>query len=139
MNWVRFVLACLAVFMGYFTVYMGGGALLGINEILEVYQRAEDDPLMIYALIGHVVMTLVIVGVFFGFVKTKSLKVGAFYGAMIGLYFAAAQLSIMGSMRFFPADLVFTLLPLHVLAGIIAAGIIPTLVYAKLAELPKVD
>lgn len=128
-NWIRYILTVVAAFVAYGVIYSVGLMVMPGGEAMAELARAEDDPAMVWTMTGHFVETLVLVFIFHMFVKTKDLKTGGIYGLAFGLYFAATTWSMTGSVAALPADNLMTYLPLHLLAGLIGAGIVPTLLY----------
>ena len=136
-NWVRLLITIVATFMAYGLVYESLMAIIGLGDLRTEYMRPPEDPLTMWMWTGHIIETIVIVIIFHVFVKTKDLKLGSFYGLMFGLYFAATQISTLGAVTSMPAEIVFDFVPLHLLAGLIAAGIVPTLLYAPANTVPS--
>lgn len=127
-NWVRFALSIVAVFMAYFMVYEGIFAVLGLKAQMEPLMRSPEDPIIGAVMGGHLVQSILIVLLYHAFVKTNDLKTGAMYGLIMGIYFAATQITQL-AFKDFPEALVWDYLPIHLIAGIICAGLVPALIY----------
>ncbi len=128
-NGLRYVLTVVAAFVAYGLIYTGAFAVMDVGDLMAEYGRSDDDPLAAYAMIGHLLETLVLVFIYFRWVRSNAVGTGALYGTLIGLYYAATQLSTMGGFKGFTPDLVFGFLPLHVIAGLIAGGLVPAVLY----------
>jgi len=128
-HYPRFLIAILATYFAYAAVYISGISVLGLDPVMVEYSRPFDDPLSLYGVGGNFVMSVMIVALHFFWVRAESWKTGAAFGLVLAIYYSASQVSTMGGFKDFPPRLVFDFLPLHLLAGIVAGGVVPGLVY----------
>lgn len=91
MNIGRFILSVIAAYIAFavlFTVAMTfvfPGMMVAFADLM----RAPDDPMMMWAYLGHLVQTIVLVWFFEKGFGTKDLMKGAIFGGTFGVYVAA--------------------------------------------------
>ncbi len=118
MSVMRFVGTVLAAYVAYSVLYVG--TMIGI--FAELYtanmdlMRPQDDPMAMYAYIGHFVQTIAVVLLFNKAVGSDDMKAGATFGALMGLYLAATDMTFYFSMKMSTAPLM-TSVVLHIAIG----------------------
>lgn len=135
-NWMRLIIAIIAAYVTYGVLYIGSMLLLfpEMQTVVETMGRSPEDPLTMWTHIGHVIETAVVVAIYFLYVKSNEVRDGAVYGALFGLYFAATQLSTMGSFVVWPVNMTFQFIPVHVAVGIVV-GMVLAALYRPVSDL----
>ena len=128
-HWIRFALAVVGSFLAYGLVYAVILPFMPGAESFAAIARTPDDPAAAWTMIGHFVETLVIVFLYFVFIKTRDLRQASLYGLAIGVYYTATTWSMMGSVAAIPSEFTFSYMPVHVLAAWFGAGLVPALLY----------
>lgn len=125
MNIGKFVLNVVVAYILYAALYIVTmmvifGDVYAANAGL---MRAEDDPMMPYAYVGHLLQTIIVVILFNKAVGSGDIKAGATFGALIGGYLAATDIATYASMTFSMAPLGHSIV-LHILIGAIVGSVL---------------
>ncbi len=120
MSIMRLVGTIVAAYIAYSVLYIG--TMMGV--FAELYtanldmMRPQDDPLVMYAYAGHLVQTIVVVLLFNKAVGSDDMKAGATFGALMGLYLAATDMTFYFGMKMSTTPLMTSII-LHILIGAI--------------------
>jgi hypothetical protein len=125
MNVGKFILNVVIAFVAYFVLYMGTMSVL-LGDVYAVnanLMRAEDDPLMMYAMLGHLFQTIVVVALFNMAVGSGDVGKGVRFGVLIGAYLAATDMTTYFSLNMNTGPVVYSLV-IHIVVGAIIGALL---------------
>lgn len=120
MSILRFVGTVAAAYVAYSILYIGTMMVMfaDLYSANAELMRAQDDPLVMYTYVGHLVQTIVVVLLFDKAVGSDDVKAGAIFGGLMGLYLAATDATFYFGLKMSTAPLMTSII-LHVLIGVI--------------------
>jgi len=101
MNVGKFILNVVIAFVLYFVFYMGlmVGVLGDVFAVNAEFMRAENDPLMPFTMLAHLLQTIVVVAFFNFAVGSGDMGRGVRFGLLMGAYLAATDMTVYYSLK----------------------------------------
>lgn len=125
MNVGKFILNVVIAFFLYFVLYMGlmVGLLGDVFAANADLMRPEDDPLMIYMMLAHLLQTIVVVAFFNFSVGSGDMGRGVRFGLLTGAYLAATDMTVYYSLKLDTSPFLYSV-AIHLGVGVIVGAVL---------------
>lgn len=120
MNVGKFILNVVIAFVLYFVFYMGlmVGVLGDVFAVNAEFMRAEDDPLMPFTMLAHLLQTIVVIAFFNFAVGSGDIGRGVRFGLLMGAYLAATDMTVYYSLKLDTTPFLYSV-AIHLGVGVI--------------------
>ncbi|UTW54845.1 hypothetical protein [Kordiimonas sp. SCSIO 12610] len=125
MNLGKYIANVVIAFIAYGILYTVGVEILFAEEYaaMGTAMRPEED-IMVGTLAYHFAQTVVVVWLFAKAVNSNSIKDGAIFGFMIGLYLLASDNIWFTSLKDFPSDARIPMDIMHLVVGVMVGSLL---------------
>lgn len=116
----KYILSVLIAYIAYAALYIVSMTVVFADLFMTNadLMRPQDDPTAMYAYIGHLLQTCVVVALFNMAVGSSDMKKGAMFGVLMGGYLAATDITFYFGMKMSTAPLAMSIV-IHLVVGAI--------------------